>query len=355
MTDAAAHTDNFDDRLVGVVRRDVEQLRSRLLPWLRKTITNADDIVLDLPTTPKSGGSSETFLLDLEIYEGRAKRRESMVVRVEPTAHLIYQRPALEPQFRTLQILGEQGRGPVPKMHWYEPDATILGAPFFIMSRVPGKVADDRYYTGGLFVDSSPSEREAMWCSAIEALVSIHLADPVQFGFLDRPELGSTPLEQEMALWDKYVDWMGVPVTPIQERAQRWLHDHQPRDMPHGLTWGDARIPNLIFENGACKAVLDWEAVSLCGPECDLGWLLFFDWLVSEGQDTPRLAGVPDRERTVQIWSQLVGRTPDHLEWAEVFATWRFCMLRDRALHLANVKQQEPDTLMERLHYLVGA
>jgi aminoglycoside phosphotransferase (APT) family kinase protein len=354
MTDATAQPEESDHKLMGVVRRDVEQLRSHLLPWLRKTLTDADDVVLHLPTTPKSGGSSETFLIDLDIHEGRAKRRERMVVRVEPTVHLIYQRPAIEPQFRTLQVLSEQGRGPVPKMYWYEPDPTILGAPFFVMSRVEGKVADDRYYTGGLFVDSSPSEREAMWNSAIEALASIHLADPARFGFLDRPELGTTPLEQEVALWDSYVHWMGVPVTPIHERAQRWLHDHQPRDMPPGLTWGDARIPNLIFQDGVCRAVLDWETVSLCGPECDLGWLLFFDWLVSEGHDTARLAGVPDRDSTVKMWSQLVGRTPDRLEWAEVFATWRFCMIRDRALHLANVKQQEPDTLLERLHYLVG-
>jgi aminoglycoside phosphotransferase (APT) family kinase protein len=352
MTEAPAHSD--DHRLMGVVRHDVEQVRSQLRPWFRRALPDADDVLIDLPTTPKSGGSSETFLIDIDIVEGSGQRRERMVVRLEPTVHLIYQRPSLEPQFRTLQVLGEQGRGPVPKTYWYERDPSILGAPFFVMGRVDGKVPDDRYYSGGLFVDSPPAEREAMWCSAIAALASIHLADPDDFGFLAKPELGATPLEQELKLWDTYADWMGCPVTPIQQRAQRWLHDRKPGDMPVGLSWGDARIPNMIFEDGACKAVLDWETVSLCGSECDLGWLLFFDWLVAEGHEMPRLAGVPDRDSTVQMWSRMVGRTPDHLEWAEVFATWRFSMIRDRALHLAKVAQQQPDTLLERLHYLVG-
>lgn len=353
MAEVPEHAD--DHRLMGVVRRDLVEVRASLLPWLRRTIAEADDIALALPTTPKSGGSGETFLIDFSVIEGRVFRYERMVVRLEPTVHLIYPQPSLEPQFRTLQVLGELGRGPVPNARWYESDVRILGAPFFVMDRVEGRVPDDRYYTGGLFVDSSPAEREAMWCSAVEALASIHLADSERFDFLDRPELGSTPLEQEMALWKIYVDWMGVPLTPVQERARRWLEDRFPSDMPHGLTWGDARIPNMIFANGACKAVLDWETVSLCGPECDLGWLLFFDWFVSEGHETARLPGIPDRDATITMWSRLVGRDPEHLVWAEVFATWRFSMIRDRALHLANVKQQQPDTLVERLRYLVGA
>ena len=354
MPEANTQSTEFDEELMGVVRRDVEELKTRLQPWFREKIAGADDIVLHLPTTPKSGGSSETFLIDVDIYERCAKRSERLVVRIEPTAHLIYQQPSLERQYRTLQLLGQQGRVPLPQTWWYESNAAILGAAFFVMGRVDGTVPDDRYHISGLFVAASPSEREAMWYSALEALANIHLACKDDFGFLDRAELGSSALDQEMAVWDMYADWMGVPVGPIQERAQRWLRDRQPHDMPAGLTWGDARVPNMIFADGACKAVLDWETVSLCGPECDLGWLLFFDWLVSTGHQAPRLAGVPDRDATLQFWSKLVGRSPDHIEWAEVFATWRFSMIRDRALHLANVKIQEPDSLIDRLHYLVG-
>ncbi|MFD4366731.1 hypothetical protein [Rhodococcus sp. NPDC058521] len=43
-------------------------------------------------------------------------------------------------QFRVVQLVREHTSVPVPAVHWFEPDPTPLGAPFFVMERADGLV-----------------------------------------------------------------------------------------------------------------------------------------------------------------------------------------------------------------------
>ena len=148
--------------------------------------------------------------------------------------------------------------------------------------------------------------------------------DATGFGFLRRPELGATPLDQEIAYYEKYYEWAARGrENPMLEAAHDWLVANKPDGEREGLVWGDARIGNMIFDGTKPAAVLDWEMV--CGsPERDVGWAIFLDRHHSEGIDTPRLAGFPSYEDTLAYYEERSGHRVSNLHYYQVFAGWRF-------------------------------
>jgi aminoglycoside phosphotransferase (APT) family kinase protein len=317
--------------------RDPEKLAQALLPWLHAHIPDAEAITVPPLRSPGTGGSSETLFFEPLIRAHGKTRRAAWVLRIEATAHQIYQDPSVLRQYRVLEAVALSGSAPVPKVLWYEGDRSVIGAPFFVMERVEGAIPDALHNSSGFLVEVTPARRELIWLSSLRTMAKIHQLDISHFQFLARPDLGETGLDQEIAVWDSYMRWSGAPVRPIQERARRWLGDHLPMRRPTGLAWGDARPGNLVFRDDECVAVLDWETASLGGAETDLGWWLFYDWFVSDGFGVPRLPGLGPREDTVRVWEEFSGRKALDMEWHEVFATWRFSLISDRAKHLARV------------------
>jgi aminoglycoside phosphotransferase (APT) family kinase protein len=312
--------------------RDPEALARSLLPWLQARLPAAQDVSLpQTPHAPEVGASSETWFISPLIREAGKTRQEHWVLRIEPTGRQIYKDPSVERQYRVMTLLHETGAVPTPSAFWYEADTTILGSPFFLMQRVEGETLPSQYHSQGLLARSSPEARAAMWLSAVENMAKIHRVEDPRFEFLARPELGPTGLDQEIAYWFDYLQWTGAPVRPIQERTQRWLVDFAPATRSGGLAWGDARLGNIIFQDHACRAIIDWETASFGGAETDLGWWLFYDWHCSEGTGIPRLEGVGDREATLGAWEHFAGRKAQAMEWHEVFGTWRFSVIVDRA------------------------
>lgn len=343
-----------------VSRRDPEALKQALQPWLHERMPGADEIQLLALRNASEGGSSETFFVEAVIRSGGAQHEARWVLRIEATVFQVYQDPSIERQFRVMDLLSRSGEVPVPQVIWYESDPRVLGAPFFLMERVEGALPDAFYHSRGLLFEASPAAREAMWLSAVESLARIHRVDIAPFKFLDRPHLGPTGLDQEIALWDEYARWSGIRMRPVQERARRWLEDNVPVERPTGLAWGDARLGNMIFRDNVCKAVIDWETASLGGAETDLGWWLFYDWLVSEGYGAWRLEGLGGPDRFIETWEHFAGRRAQAMEWHETFATFRFSMIRDRAVLLADQMgiegmnwPQEGDPVLDRLAVLI--
>ena len=97
-----------------------------------------------------------------------------------------------------------------------------------------------------------------------------------------------------------------------------------------GLCWGDSRLGNMIFRDGRCVAVLDWEMATLGNPAQDLAWWLFFDEHHSAGVGAPRLAGLPERDETIARYRELSGIDPQHLDYYDLFACFRFTAILGR-------------------------
>jgi aminoglycoside phosphotransferase (APT) family kinase protein len=311
-------------------QRDLDRDRARLTDWLRTKLPDAKRVEVSALSAPETSGfSNDTLLCDLRVADGEGDRLEPLVVRVEPQGYRIFPEYDVGLQFRAMQLL-EPTDVPVPRVRWLEVDDTgLLGAPFYVMDRVDGRVPTDRppYHAGGWMTEISPEERAAIWWGGVESMAKIHRLDPdaVGFGFLDRPEAGKTRFEQHLAYYERYLEWAarGLP-QPTLTAALAWLRENDPHDERRTLVWGDARIGNIIFDGTRPAAVLDWEMVTLGTPEQDLAWSIFLDRHHSEGMGLPRLEGFPSFEETVARYEALSGHEVRNLDFWQVFAGFRF-------------------------------
>jgi aminoglycoside phosphotransferase (APT) family kinase protein len=311
-------------------QRDLEADGKKFERWLHQRLPGATDLRMSPLVSPTSSGfSNETLLFDLSWNEDGQARSEKLVVRIQPVGYQVFPEYDLGLQFRTMQLLASTDV-PVPRMLWLENDDTeLFGAPFYVMAQVAGRVPTDQppYHAGGWMHDITPAEREAIWLGGFESMARIHRLDldATGFGFLRRPELGATALEQEIAYYEKYFEWASCGrENPVLEAAHEWLVANKPTGEPEGLVWGDARIGNIIFDDTTPAAVLDWEMVSCGSPERDVGWAIFLDRHHSEGIETPRLEGFPSYADTIAYYEEKSGHRIRNLDYYQVFTGWRF-------------------------------
>ncbi len=317
-------------------RRDLELTRRQLCDWLRARLPGAVDLqISDLCGPSTTGFSSDTLMFDAQWFDG-LPRRERLVLRMKPTGFTVFPTYDIGLQYRVMKTLGGTGV-PVPRMRWFEDNPDVLGVPFYVMDQVDGRVPTDNppYHSGGWVPDLAPEEREALWWSGLEAMTRIHRLDwrGLGFDFLDKPQRGSSALDQQLHEYDEFFSWgMDRRHYPLIERAQRWVHANRPADEPLALCWGDSRIGNQIFDGTTCVAVIDWEMVRLGDPVQDLAWFIMLDRCFSEGLGVERLPGFPDRQATIARWEQLTGREARHVDYYEVFGLYKFSMIMARVI-----------------------
>jgi aminoglycoside phosphotransferase (APT) family kinase protein len=309
-------------------QRDPEVTRTVLTRWLDQHLPGVKITHLQTPET--TGFSNETLLFDAE-HHGRS---EALVARVAPHHYQVFPEPRFEEEYRLMRILAERTDIPVPPIRWYEPSHEVLGAPFFVMGRIDGRVPTDMppYHQGGWVTEVSPQERAAMWWSSLEIMARVHQLDHTELGlgFLDQPAWGSTGLDQRLAYYEHYLHWAypGPKETSLQALA--WLKANRPAEPEPVALWGDSRIGNIIFDGGVPRAVLDWEVAVLGQPEEDLAWFLFLDRHHSEGMDVPRLRGFPPPEETVARYEELLGRPMREMAYYEVLSGFKFTVIMSR-------------------------
>jgi aminoglycoside phosphotransferase (APT) family kinase protein len=142
-------------------------------------------VVSELAGPAATGFSNDTLLFDLESVEDGRREHRALVARIQPTGFGVFPTYDLRLQYRVMAAL----RGtdvPVPQMLWFEPDESLLGAPFYVMERVAGRIPNDNppYHAGGWMTEITPEERGAIWCSGVDTLAAIHRCD-LRLDFLD--------------------------------------------------------------------------------------------------------------------------------------------------------------------------
>ena len=317
-------------------QRDLERDRERLRGWLAARIPGAKDLeVSELRAPQNSGFSNDTLLFEIAYAENGRAKREPLVARIQPTGFQVFPEYDMGLQFRTLELLARTDV-PVPRARWLEAsDRSVLGAPFYVMDQVRGRVPPDNppYHVTGWVTELSPEEREALWWGGIDCIAKIHRLDwrAAGFGFLDHPERGESALDQQLAYYADYLRWAADGrEQPTAETAQAWLLENRPEPGPTVLSWGDARIGNILFDGTKPVAVLDWEMVGIGSPEMDLAWQLFLDEHHSAGIGQPRLPGFPSVEQTLRRYEEQSGFPVRHLHYYQVFAGFRFAVVMMR-------------------------
>ena len=335
-------------------RRDLELTQRQLCEWLRSKLPGARAVTIaGLRGPSETGFSSDTLMFDLHWTATAGAHREHLVARFKPSGFTVFPTYDIARQFHVMRILGEHTTVPVPRMRWLEEDEVPLGAPFYVMDRVEGRVPTDNppYHLGGWLQDLTPEEREALWWSGLDAMARVHRIEWRALGlaFLDQPASHATLLEQQLHEYDDYVSWgMERDRYPLLAQAQRWLDAHRPVDEPVAICWGDSRLGNQIFNGTTCAAVIDWEMVRLGDPVQDLAWWIALDRCFSEGLGVERLPGLPDRYATIARWETLVGRPARHFDYYEILALYKFAAIMARvSLQLMHYEYLPADSNMD--------
>jgi aminoglycoside phosphotransferase (APT) family kinase protein len=314
--------------------RDRAALRERLERWLMRRFGEAELSPLTGPAT--NGMSSETLLFEASWREGGARRSASLVARVapDPAAVPVFPSYDMERQFRVMRALGELGALPVPRVLWCETDAAVLGAPFFVMERVPGEVPPDipPYSFGQSWLSKATPEQLARLQEGSVALLAalFRIERPTQrFAFLASDRPGATPLRRFVAELRGFYDWVSADGlrSPLLERCFAWLDAHWPRhEGPSVLSWGDARIGNVLYRDFTPVAALDWEMAALGPPELDVAWMIalhrFFDDL-AQAAGMPGMPELLRRDDVAASYEKQTGYAPRDLDFYTLLAALR--------------------------------
>ena len=105
-----------------------------------------------------------------------------------------------------------------------------------------------------------------------------------------------SPLRAHVDAQRAYADWvLDGREGRLIDAGFAWLEAHWPADEGETvLSWGDARIGNIMFATSRPVAVLDWEMASLGPREVDLGWTIFLHRFFDDLALAFGLPGLPD-------------------------------------------------------------
>lgn len=217
--------------------RDVTTLRDALQTWLTTQLGPGAAPRIPEVTSPSSNGlSSETLLFDATWRAGANQRAGSFVARVEPDPadYPVFPTYDLEAQFRLLQLVRERTRVPVPRVRWLKRDPIHLGAPFFVMEQVSGRVPPDLmpYTFGSWLSEATPAEQRQLQDASVAVLAELHKMDASSpdLHFLDFDLPGSTPMRRHFENQRRYYEWTrGERHHPILERTSTGWRPTGPR------------------------------------------------------------------------------------------------------------------------------
>lgn len=347
--------------------REPGHMAECLRSWLGRTLPpGADPTISGIEGTSANGMSSETLLFDASWTEAGASRRHRLVARVAPRAEDVPVFPAYDipGQFEAIRLVDQLTDVPVPRVWWCEPDRAPLGTPFFVMSRVDGRVPPDvmPYNFGDSWLyDAAPDDQRHLQDAVVDVLARLHAIDRAgeRFAFLGPDLSGDTPLRRRVAstrAWYEFAAADGF-ASPLVERTFAWLDDQWPaHEGDTVLSWGDSRIGNIMFADDGFDpvAVLDWELAGVGPRELDVAWLIYGHRIFEDIAATMGLDGMPDflrRDDVSAAYEARTGHAPRDLGWYTTYAALQYAIvfLRTgaRQVHFGEIERPAaPDDLI---------
>lgn len=210
----------------------------------------------------RGGQSNPTFALSTP--------RGGYVLRRKPNGPLLKGAHAVEREARVISALFETGF-PVPRVYGLCEDETVIGAPFFVMQLMKGRIFWD-----ATFPEVSDEQRSRYFDAMNATIARLHRLDFLALGLGDFGVQGHY-MERQITRWSKqYLEDEAAGRNPDMDRLVEWLPRHIPADDESSLVHGDFRCDNLMFDatNPDIVAVLDWELSTLGHPLADFAYHL---------------------------------------------------------------------------------
>jgi len=206
-------------------------------------------------TLLKGGQSNPTVRLDTSSGPVVVRARP---LNASPWAHDIRR------EFRVLGALSNTPV-PVPHVHMYCDDETVIGGAFYLMEFVDGRIVDDCRLPG-----MTPVERRAIYRSFTSAFAALHAVDPMAIGLGDFGKPDSFVLRQIKLHARNFREY-----EPAGNADFDWLAENLPGLAPPQTTTSvihnDIRVGNVVLHptEPHVIAILDWELSTLGDPLAD--------------------------------------------------------------------------------------
>jgi aminoglycoside phosphotransferase (APT) family kinase protein len=229
----------------------------------------------------------------------------------------------------------------------------VLGRPFYVMRRVPGRAAGHR------LVRDAGLDGERLAQRLGRELARLHrLRAPFPgLDFLEQPDIA--PALYRVSTYRIWLDAIARP-RPALEWALRWLERNAPTDEELVLCHGDFRTGNYLVHEGELTAILDWEFAAWSHPDEDLGWFCARCWRF--GRDEREAGGIGSREAFYRGYEEESGIRVDRerVLYFEVMAAVRWAVLalqqgerhlsgEQRSLELALTSRMVPEMELDAL------
>lgn len=327
---------------------DADELVSGLEPWMADQLCDRSVRLNDVRRLGTSGTSGDvvTFRIESDVESSDQVIRFPPGVLTDSSAGSA----TLRTQVNLMQLLRRTSRLPVPAARYVDATESPIRVPFILMPLVSGRAVNDLppYTVAGWMARSTDDVRRRAEFEAVALVQRLHDVSPpsnadVTFSELARVDIPdlidhvrrdttSPPTESD------------APEDPegLELELVAWLRAHVPeRRAPLVLTWGDARLGNLVFDRATPTpvAMVDWASAFVGPREYDIAHYClirrFFLELASELTGRA-VTGYPSSAEVLAAY-----RGSDHdqlqrLEWFEALAALRFVRLGRRILKRLN-------------------
>jgi len=217
-----------------------------------------------------------------------------------------------------------------PKPVAYTEDASILGAPFYVMERIAGVILR-RDPPAELL---PPATARALGEAFIDNLVTLHQLDykAAGLGDLGKPE---GYVDRQVRGWaERYRNARTDDIADM-EFLEKWLIENMPKESGAALIHNDYKYDNLVLDPGDLTriiGVLDWEMSTVGDPLMDLGTALSY-WVHADDPANlqavrmcaTHLPGTPRREELLSRYQSRTHRDIPNIVFYYCFALFKSC------------------------------
>ena len=259
-----------------------------------------------------------------------------------PSAELVLRRPPRGQRARGAHDMLREARvmaalGPVyphvPEVVATCGDPAVLGAPFYLMRRIPGMILRGDL-PDGLALDAAAAN--GLCRAVLDALLDLHAVD-VKAAGLEGLGRGPGYARRQIDGWSRrYRDAKTEGCAPF-ERVMAWLDARCPEDAGASLIHGDFRFDNIVLDVNpphGLRGVLDWEMATVGCPLMDWGASLAY-WVEAEDDLVMHMmrrqpTHVPGMLTRAEVWALVAQRRgqpiPD-TDFYEVYGLFRLATI----------------------------
>lgn len=294
-----------------------------------------------------AGFSNETFFV--------TRGSEQWVLRRPPRGPLLPTAHDVLREHRFIAAL--YGKARVPRPEGACDDASVIGAPFYLMERLDGAVL--RAELPAAYENDKGRHRVGE--ELIDTLAELHAVDWQAAGITGR---GENYLERQLARWSKQWE-LTRPRTrelPGLDAVTVWLGEHLPVSSRVTIVHGDYKLDNVIFATSEPRllAILDWEMATVGDPLADLGWLLSYwgesgDPPLPQGQEMvgelTREPGFPSIEEMLAMYERRSGLPMTHFTFYHVLAVYKLAIILEGLyMHYLEATASNPESARFEWH-----